>query len=238
MKLRRLTTNGVARWRTLLDEVHTADFDERRRALTVDSTVTEELDGMVSFDETTLASRFAIAVHLDQVVRKAGVMDPERDSGLWSWLALAAFEQLCSRGKDRLWKTNKWYRWVFQPLDYKVYYRHLLAGPYVILRANSDDPARAAAVLCGAVGNPGEAVEQIASTQAFVASRGVMSAATRLYYDDGTKALKRGAGGKGPGAPRRFVAFLNQLDLTWDLFTLTGEEILDMLPSEFGRFRD
>lgn len=237
MRLRRLNDAGVVSWRDILANPTDADFDQRRSELVEDPNQTQPLTGEVLFSPENLQNRLAIAKHLDSVIQDSGVADPELDAGLWSWLSLAGFEQLCAKDRDGQWKPGQWYRWVFQPRDYKVYYRHLLAGPCLIFRAHRDDPERAAVVLCGSVQNPGEAVEQLASSQAFVTSKGVMGAASDLYFDKTSGTLKRGAGGKGPGAARRMAAFLNQLDLTWDLFTLSRDEILGLAPSEFDRFR-
>lgn len=113
----------------------------------------------------------------------------------------------------------------------------MLAGPYYIHRAHKEEPDRALAVLCGDVGKMGDIVEQLASRQEMVTNPGVMRAATTLYVDEDTRTQKRGAGGKGAGSPRRLASVLKQFDLTWDLFTMTGDEIVAMLPGEFARFR-
>ncbi|MFQ5653524.1 MAG: hypothetical protein ACE5GW_02190 [Planctomycetota bacterium] len=46
------------------------------------------------------------------------------------------------------------------------------------------------------------------------------------------------AGGKGRGSARRLADLANQLDLTWDLHTMKAEELLEILPAEFDRFKD
>ena len=89
--------------------------------------------------------------------------------------------------------------------------------------------------------SPGDVVEQLASRQEYVTNNTVMQVATILYVSPEGR-IKAGAagGGRGGGRPgnvRRFVDFLNQLDLTWDLYGLEVDTLLDMLPSEFDRFR-
>lgn len=61
--------------------------------------------------------------------------------------------------------------------------------------------------------------------------------ARALYYDDNTGSLKRGAGGKGAGTPRRLAKVRQQLDVTWDLEDLDPAKIISTLPKEFERFK-
>jgi hypothetical protein len=62
-------------------------------------------------------------------------------------------------------------------------------------------------------------------------------AARNLYFDENKSALKRGAGGKGAGTPRRLAKLRSQLDVTWNLFDLDAEHIVSLLPKEFNRFK-
>ena len=93
------------------------------------------------------------------------------------------------------------------------------------------------ALLAGPLDTPGDVVEQLASRQEIVTCPGVMEAVTTLYLDRRTGQLKRGASSKGmPGTARRLPTVLRQFDMTWDLFSLTGAEVLQLLPREFEPF--
>src|SRR5262249_16830000 len=114
---------------------------------------------------------------------------------------------------------------------------HLLAGPYRIYRAHRDNPQRALVLLCGPLDRPGDIVEQFASRQELVTNPTVIESATRLYVDPATNRPRRGAGGKSAGSARRLADVLEQFDVTWDLYTLTPDGLLTLLPHEFDRFR-
>ena len=60
----------------------------------------------------------------------------------------------------------------------------------------------------------------------------------RRYFNPSTGSFKHGAGSSSRGAPRRLAALLNQLDLTWYLYGMTADEVLNLLPKEFDRFRN
>ena len=68
--------------------------------------------------------------------------------------------------------------------------------------------------------------------------RRVIEAASRLYYDPTTKSFKRGsASQKRRGNVRRFVNYLQQLELNYDLYSMPGTQLFEMLPEEYEVFR-
>lgn len=64
-----------------------------------------------------------------------------------------------------------------------------------------------------------------------------MGALTLLYYDSTLKKLPKGSTGKDAGSSRRFAMLLQHFDLTHDIYEMTADELLELLPSEFDRFR-
>ena len=92
-------------------------------------------------------------------------------------------------------------------------------------------------LLYGPLNVMGEVVEQLASRQELITNRSIIAAATKLYFDTTKAAPRRGFGGKGPGSPRRLADILNQLDLTWDLYAMSQDQVIGKLPLEFDRFK-
>ena len=197
----------------------------------------DTLDVVIDVVPAQFPTRLAVAEHLYNLLDQAGLTGLDSDQGLWTWLSAFYFEQLCPPNRG----PGERARWVPAINDFRSYYRHLLAGPYQIYRAHRDDPLRAMVLLATPPHLPGDVVEQLASRQEFVTNSTVMQVATTLYVsEDGS--IKTGAGGGGrngggPGNVRRLVHLLNQLDLTWDVYSLTVDTLLDMLPAEFDRFR-
>jgi hypothetical protein len=89
----------------------------------------------------------------------AGLSESVVDRDVWCWLAAALFEKNCPAGHGR-WQPGERARWVLESNDYRRYYRHLLAGPYMISRAHRDDPARALGLLANPLTKPGEGMTQ------------------------------------------------------------------------------
>jgi hypothetical protein len=159
----------------------------------------------------------------------------ESDQGLWTWLSLFYFDELYPPAARVRRKPGERARWILNTSG-RRYYRHLLAGPFLIYKSHRDNPDRAMVLLCGPLADPGEIVAQIASRQEIVTNRGLMEAAKMLYYDSSNRKPKRGAASKTKGAARRFADVMNQFDVTWDLYSLEAADVIRLLPDEFSRF--
>ena len=77
--------------------------------------------------------------------------------------------------------------------------------------------------LCGPLHTLTEFVNQLAPRQETVTNKAILQAVTDLYIDPPTKQPKYRARSKGPGGPCRMAAVLNQLDVTWDLYSVTTD---------------
>lgn len=238
VELRRLTPDGLDRLNAALDQLsrgEQADID----AILFSEALTEVVSPAVTVRVKPFTSRLDAAEHFFELLcplREDG-QRVERDAGMWAWLAALWIDQLAPATDSGARNLGARARWVPQSDDFQRYYRHLLAGPYQIYAAHHDDPAAAMCVLATDVARPGEVAEQLAARQEIVVSRGIVGAATVLYFDSATKKLKRGAGGKGAGSARRLSDVISQLDLTHDIYAMSSEQVLALLPSEFAKFR-
>jgi len=235
MKLRRLNLAGVEAFRRYLETLTLDPKLQPPTQILTDEESSEPLSTDVEIEAIQFANRFEAAKYLDQRLSGLNVPNLERDKGIWSWLSLFYFDQLCAKGRNGVPKPGELARWIPATDDFRKYYRHLLAGPYRVFRAHREVPERAMSLLDGLLSKPGEIAEQVASSQEFVTNPAIVGLATQLYLNKDLS-RKRGSGGKGPGSPRRLAAFLNQLVLTYDLYSLTLENVTDMLPKEFSRF--
>jgi hypothetical protein len=80
----------------------------------------------------------------------------------------------------------------------------------------------------------------LAGRQNFITNRGVMAAAHQLYLNPHTRRPKRGSLNKknAPGTLPRFIHVIGQLDLNYDLYSMTGPEIIGLLPPEFDPWKN
>ena len=237
MKLRRFNKDGVSAFAAYRSQLAAEPKLLPPTKMLEDSSLTELIPGEVDVSPRPFSSRLEAGRYLNELVESAALAQPEKDAGLWAWLTLFFFDELCPA--DGNGSRNPQNEARLLPLidNHQRFYRHLLLGPYLIVRAHRDNPDRAIAMLCNPLWKPGEIVEQLASRKELVTNHAVAEVSTRLYYDPTSGSFKRGAGSDVKGAARRLAALLNQLDLTYYLYGMTADELLALLPKEFDRFR-
>lgn len=234
MLARRLTDTGIAQFAAFLKELSRDRGLDSPGELLTGSHSSAPLDVEVDAEPREFHSRLEAAEHLFRVLRG----DPtalRNDSGFWTWLSLCWFDELCPLVRERR-RPGHPARWIADLDNPRRTWRHLLAGPFQILRAHCDAPQRAMVLLSGSIHRPGPLTPLLASRPSLVTCHAVVGAATRLYYNPVTARIRPGLNPKNPGSPRRFTDVLSQLDLTWDLHSLSVEELLDLLPAEFDHF--
>lgn len=246
-QLRRLNDAGISR---LLEFIHGVKSDPALapplEILTHPSTSSDLGEVEVDVEHKQFGSRFAAAKYLFETLDDSGLTDVEQDRGLWAWLALFYFDELCPPDKKGQRKPGEDARWVPESSRAFRYYRHLLAGPYRIYKAHRSHPEQAMIVLCGPLDRPGDLVEQLASRQELVTNGALLAAASEMYLEPDTGLPKRGvvssekAGGRRRGRPGtvfRLIDVCRQYDVAWDLYAMKPDALIEMLPKEFDRFR-
>lgn len=233
--LRRFTPQGIEVVAHLLDMIKagkSVDLEE----LIESPQFTEQISLNKAVEMKTFSNRMECARYMYELIEghSSQIPYPETDRGLWTWLAVLFREQLWKSGTDKIGAIERW----IPNNHYLKYYRHLLAGPYFIYKTHEDNPDRALIALYTKVSAPGDIVESLQSRKDVVRFPSVMEAVTKLYYDPITRSNKRGSASKTNGACRRFIAIKEQFDLTFDFYGMTSDQILELLPAEFDRFRN
>jgi hypothetical protein len=185
----------------------------------------------IGFEPQPFPGRLAVGEFLARELEPLGAEVTDRDAGLWAWLSLALFDQVCPAGAAGKRQPGQDYRHI-PDFGYRHKHRHLLFGPFQLYRRHG---ATSALLLSGPLSSETAIYHEIASRQDLVAHRGVLDAARTLYLDVRRGRPKPGAQGSinQPGTVRRFVRVLQQLDVTYDIYGLSGRQIVGLLPPEF-----
>lgn len=238
MKLRRLTSTGIEQFDAYLSQLR-ANPTLGPPAWLLEDEASSEGVSEIMVVTTKFPDRLAAAKYLHDLFGRANLGTIDKDVGLWAWLTLLHFDQVCPVVKGASRKPFKeTFRYIPSPNNYQKYYRHLLYGPYVIFQAHRERVVDAMCLLAGPLHVSNDIIEQIASRLELVANPTVVAAATALYLEPESREFKYGARGSGGGSPRRFHAVLEQFDLTYDLFGMRTDALLELLPKEFDRFRN
>ena len=237
MNLRRFNAHGIESFRSYLVALTLDPTLDVPTSWLDDPAMTELVSDKVEVEPRTCASRMEAGKLLLEWIEAAGLLVPERDAGVWTWLSLLLFDTVCPKDGNGRRKPGKYNRHVAEVDNWQKRHRHLLLSPYLVVRAHGDNPERALSLLWQPVNRPGDVVTQITERQEYWSNRGVVEAATSLYYDQARRRDAVGAQSKTRGGARRFADLLNQLDLNWYLYGMTAAEVLSLLPKEFDRFK-
>jgi hypothetical protein len=233
--VRSLNRLGIERLRGYLAQLRSGAPRAPPTELLEDSALSNELPVEIEMDERRFAGRFQVGQFLNELLSPLGVDVTDRDVGLWAWLALALFDQVCPVDEEGKRHPGRDYRHIPE-FGYRGRYRHLLFGPYQVYRRHG---VHSILLLSGSVDSESGLYHEITSRQDLIANKGVIDAALMLYFDPKSRRPKAGAQGSlhQPGTVRRFVRVLQQLDVTYDIYGLSGRQILELLPEEFDGFQ-
>lgn len=232
---RSLNRTGIERLRAYLSSLRAGAATQPPAELLEDAAYSHELPADVTVEIGSFTDRLGIAKHLNERLAPLGREIADTDTGLWAWLSLVYFDQLCPAAANGTRRPGKDYRHI-PAFGYRHRHRHLLLGPFQIFRRHGE---LATLLLTGPLHSESSIYHEIASRQDLIANKGVLQAAAALYLDPRRRRPKPGAQGshRHPGTIRRFVRILQQLDLTYDIHGLSGEQVLGLLPSEFDAWR-
>ncbi len=193
------------------------------------------VQGTVALTVTDFPNRKAMA---EAICNAFGSQRPEslqHETGIWTWLTWVLREQLFDRDtKTGQLKVGE--EWVWNPAkpdQYQKAQRHKVRLPVVVWATLGSDADH---LLHGPGKNPGELIAQLTSQQDMLAPS-FQRLCRKLYFNDATKKVKKGAAGAGAGSARRLARIRKQLDITWDMSDLDTDAIAKLLPAEFDKFR-
>jgi hypothetical protein len=237
MKLHRLNDNGLTRFGQFLDALVTEPIFSVPTELLTHPSCAEVIAPGIEIEQRQFADRMEAAKYLDEILSDVKDRDIPRDAGLWAWLTLFFFDQVCPVDADGSRKVGaQRATWIPQTDVTRRFYRHALLGPYLAYRAHRDAPERGRVLLADPMRVTTSEAFRLFIETAFVNMPAPVELATQFYFNPETQKLRRGAGTKGPGGLRRFLGVLQQLDLTFDLHSLTVERLKALLPNEFGKW--
>jgi len=235
--LKSFNQDGIDRAHAFLDWISSNPNSEPDLSFLNDESLVEQKFGVEFNPKKKFPNRLGLAKYIYGKLSQCEIENPERNKGLWVWLSLLYFDQLCPPNSKGVRKPGERARWIPDLTSWMRYYRHLVVGPYRIFAAHKDEPELLVAILANDPSTSGDLYEQIASRQQLITNRNVVETINRLYFDEKKKKLKRGAGGKEKGGARRLADTLNQFDLTYDLYSVDTDTLVKLLPNEFSRFK-
>lgn len=235
MPIRKLTDRGLEAFRGYLAGLRAGSHASPPAELLTDGGMSHPLPGGGLVERKVFKSRLEVARYLHDVLADTQTEAIESDVGLWSWLSLYFFDQVCPADAGGGRKPGRDYRHILEP-GYPNGHRHLLGGAHLVYTVYDCGEALAPLLLNSPLHSETRFCHELASRQNFITNRGIMEAVTRLYLDHQSQKPKRGAQIRrnSPGTLYRFIDVIQQLDLNYDLYSMTGSQVIALLPPEFG----
>lgn len=197
-----------------------------------------EFSPQIEIDETKrFNTKMELARYVDKCLSNAGIRRENilGENGLWTWLAYIWFDQLAPARNNGLRDIKEEAKYICSS-DYRDYYRHFIAGPYSIYSLHGE--RNSWIFLYSPVCEHNDFIEQFASRQFIISHRNIVETITKLYLDTRTNKPKRGAQSRNrKGNIRRFVSVIQQFELTYDIYSMSPEQILNLLPAEFDEWK-
>ncbi len=230
--LRQFNAAGIARFRQWLaaarGDPHLALPTE---LLTADD-ATEVVEPHVTLERPGFATKREAAIYLRDALATLDGDDVLRNAGLWTWLTLYYFDDVCppmSGGR----KVNADYYYIYEVEQGLYHYRHLLRVSYEVLRRS---PTHHRLFLNTPLHKLGSVTEKIMRRLFLTRIDAIFEVLDRLYYDEKREKVKRGLADttrrKGDmlnRLPRR----IQQLQRTYDLNVVNADRLIELLGPEF-----
>jgi hypothetical protein len=236
VRVREFNEAGIERFKYFLQSMNeTGESETLLPELLSDETYTRLLPNKIEIEPHNFLTKFEIAEYLHEKVSGISPDKKYRSVGMWTWLAAFYFDVLCPADTQGVRKIGAASRYILNGDEWDRIFRHLLAGPVMIYdlhRTNS------IILLYNPVNETGDFLAQLMGRQEIGTNKGIIEAAKILYWDPAKKRPKRGSSAQEhkPGTLRRFVDVLQQFELTYDLYSITGEELIRLLPDEFKQW--
>jgi hypothetical protein len=233
MTIRSLTDNGMRVFRESLAAIREGTLTALPDEL-VNGALSSPVEAAGAVETVVFQSKLECATYLKAALENVDRAVVDLNVGMWAWLAVFYFDLLIKRdesGQIDL-RDDALY---FPMLHSRREYRHLIRGPYKVFDIHGEE---ARLLLKKPLNVWSDVEEQLVGVQELLRMPGAMRAADRLYFDEARNQAKKGiTNRKKDGNIRRFGAVIQQFDLTYDLYSMNGDELLELLPREFNGFR-
>ena len=234
MRAREFTRRGIERARRFLDEVRNNPTGTKTppRDLLRGPEYTRAFRGDLRVDSRwhAFSTRREIGQYLAPRLAPVRAQIADRTS-FWSWLGVFHFEDTVRivDGAAQLSPLDEVF--VIDPLDkqnLRGMHRHCLRTAWQLYEVHGED---AAFLLDQHPTARGDIADRILQSQRIFNSAGVVPLILRLYTADGR--VRRGFQGR-IGGLRHLLRVLDQLERTYDVYGMTPEALIRVLPSEFA----
>lgn len=231
--VRVLNAEGLSKFTDYLSELRAAPSKAPPFELLTDGRYSDPFDPPATIEHRSFNSAYEIGAYVIDVFGGCEDRLLSRNHGLWSWLALLYFDQLCKPDESGNRKPLEDAVYVLEErFSFRRYYRHAIRTPWMAVKEHGEHAK--VLLLTSGKGTRTDINEQLGAYQHLFANKTIIASAYAMYFDATHQKPRRGAGGKGGGSARRLASIARQLELTYDLQECTPSMFMSLLPKEFN----
>ena len=230
--LREFNQQGLERFGEALAEMRADPNRPPPTHLLEDEHLSAVMEPAVEIDRPGFQSKRDAAEYLHGRLNALDDTRVLRNAGLWTWLTLFYFDDVCPEVNGRRRVLNDYY-YIYEP-EYGLHqYRHLLSISYRILQIS---PEHSRLALDTPLSRLGSVTESIARQLRFLRVPCMFEVLDRLYFDRERGRAKVGVVDPRPRAgdlKNRLPLRIRQLEKTYDLHALDADQMIALLGREF-----
>jgi hypothetical protein len=136
--VRILNNEGIRKFRLYLADLRSGSSSTPPRDILSDAWCSAKLPIDIEVEERIFDSRLNAAKYICKALRPLGHSKIEQNVGLWSWLSLYFFDQVCPISGTGKRSPGLDYRYILD-IDFRFYYRHNFFGSYIMYLLNSEN---------------------------------------------------------------------------------------------------
>jgi hypothetical protein len=232
--VRRFNQSGIAEFRQFLATCRQSPATGLPRGILEENALTETIKPAIQIEPRKFATRRDAASYLRKALSPLPEQEVAEDAGLWSWLSLFYFDEICPANNCRGSVKND-YSYIFEPKNQRHFYRHLLFIGWHVLRVTEKHNRL---FLDQPLSSLDKVTSEVMKRLFLTRIPCVFEVLDRIYWDAKRGRIRRGVTDFGNVKPgdlvHRFPIRVRQLEKTYDLLTLKADQLIELLGEEFG----
>ncbi len=233
MQVRRFNTQGIERFREFLRKARDEPTVSVEWSLLQEPSLTEPMHPTTEVGPLSFQTKREAAEYLHNILRdipKQALID---DQGLWTWLSLYFFNSICPP-RDGERKVRNDYTYIYEPKNPRHFYRHLL---FISWRILDVAPIHNRLLLDQNIAKLDVLTKEATKRLYLTRIPCFFELLEKIYLDPATHRPRRGIVPFNRIVPgdltHRLPTRIRQLEKTYDLHSLTADQLLELLGPEF-----
>lgn len=237
MNVRRFNEAGMAAARGFLAGCRQDPTSNVPPLLLEDSVLSDEVEPFITVKPRQFDTKADAATYFCELLVPLSDHGVAEDAGLWTWLSLYFFDEVCPLKNGRRSVKND-YTYIFEPKNSRHFYRHLLFIAWWVFKVSGDYHRLFS---CGRLDKLDKVTTEVMKRLYLTRIPSIFEVLDRLYWDE---ARSRPRGGitrpvvKRGDLVHRLPIRIRQLEMTYDLQSITADQLIELLGAEFDFERE